>query len=583
MLKLTHQSNETKNSSHLALSKKVSRPLPAPPASSKILIMSPPPQLSNNTHQRKSETNPNNHQIVTSLIKLILPLGKIFSSCDHLQADTTSITRLLGALSRDANIHQIMNPQQSIEESLSNDKDVKLLVVRAFNAREKTSGTQNYDPVASFAERLLIVSGTTGSISWYQFIDCFSKEMEFNLMALQKQMESLQRTGQLSPSQVVTLDTIINNRIHAIGAACSSSTEQHPHDMIRHELDDEAVVGATLLELAGTKDAKDVKNENVTNNNNNNNNSNNSSNENFAMDQLDLLFDRSSDIQQKSNTIFLTQKQQQQQKQLASEKQRDATLHLTAAMELPLPSSDAFVDNGESEKAPMLNGRNETHAHHHDYVHERGAGNAPDVKHAHSKVDDHQNAAMNDYVHERGAGNGSAYDAPDVKHAHSKVDDHQNAAMMNATHAHRTPERRLQPPDNNNVQEQNNYYEEDPYVIDEVCEALSDRIDFHNDSVRDVILLIEILESNALEQDQTSSTDPSTASEKIVMVAGQINEITQENKMAKLIYHTWEDLFHHDDRRPQQQQKPRQDMKEFGSNGMKPGWTPVFNNQYVFF
>lgn len=34
---------------------------------------------------------------------------------------------------------------------------------------------------------------------------------------------------------------------------------------------------------------------------------------------------------------------------------------------------------------------------------------------------------------------------------------------------------------------------------------------------------------------------------------------------------------------PQQQQKPRQDMKEFGSNGMKPGWTPVFNNQYVFF
>ena len=438
MSKLTHQSNETKNSSHpLALSKKVSRPLPAPPASSKILIMSPPrsppPQL--------SETNPKNHQIVTSLIKLILPLGKIFSSCDHLQADTTSITRLLGALSRDANIHKIMNPQQSIEESLSNDKDVKLLVVRAFNAREKTSGTQNYDPVASFAERLLIVSGTTGLISWFQFIDCFSQEMEFNLMALQKQMESLQRTGQLSPSQVVTLDTIINNRIHAIGAACSSSTEQHPHELIRHELDDEAVVGATLLELAGTKDAKDVKNvknENVTNNNNNNNNSNNSSNDNFAMDQLDLLFDRSSDIQQKSNTIFLTQKQQQQQKQLASEKQRDATLHLTAAMELPLPSSDAFVDNGESETAPMLNGRNQTHAHHHDHVHERGAGNAPDVKHAHSKVDDHQNAAMNDYVHERGAGNGSAYDAPDVKHAHSKVDDHQSAAMMNATHAHHT-------------------------------------------------------------------------------------------------------------------------------------------------
>ena len=32
----------------------------------------------------------------------------------------------------------------------------------------------------------------------------------------------------------------------------------------------------------------------------------------------------------------------------------------------------------------------------------------------------------------------SGHDAPDVKHAHSKVHDHQSAAMMNATHAHHT-------------------------------------------------------------------------------------------------------------------------------------------------
>ena len=44
----------------------------------------------------------------------------------------------------------------------------------------------------------------------------------------------------------------------------------------------------------------------------------------------------------------------------------------------------------------------------------------------------------NVYVHERGAGNGSTHDAPDVKHAHSKVDDHQSTALMNATHAHHT-------------------------------------------------------------------------------------------------------------------------------------------------
>jgi chromosome segregation ATPase len=45
----------------------------------------------------------------------------------------------------------------------------------------------------------------------------------------------------------------------------------------------------------------------------------------------------------------------------------------------------------------------------------------------------------NVYVqHERGAGNGSTHDAPDVKHAHSKVDDHQSTALMNATHAYHT-------------------------------------------------------------------------------------------------------------------------------------------------
>ena len=82
--------------------------------------------------------------------------------------------------------------------------------------------------------------------------------------------------------------------------------------------------------------------------------------------------------------------------------------------------------------------------HHHDYVHERGAGklsafSAPDVKHAHEKVDDHQSAGVmkatlaheQDYVHDR-----APIAAPDVKHAHSKVDDHQSAGVMKATLAH---------------------------------------------------------------------------------------------------------------------------------------------------
>ena len=81
-----------------------------------------------------------------------------------------------------------------------------------------------------------------------------------------------------------------------------------------------------------------------------------------------------------------------------------------------------------------------THAHKHDYVHERGLhdGQGPDLAHVKTKVEDHMSATTmrltrahkHDYVHERGLRKGKR---PDILHAKPKADDHMPATMTQST------------------------------------------------------------------------------------------------------------------------------------------------------
>jgi hypothetical protein len=127
-----------------------------------------------------------------------------------------------------------------------------------------------------------------------------------------------------------------------------------------------------------------------------------------------------------------------------------------------------------------------------------------------------------------------------------------------------------------------NAFEDLPYVIDDVCEKLQDRIDFENENVRESIFLMEMLETNAYEQQfSNDKTDPSSRSQKIVMYEGQINDLLLKDStgQVRLLYGMWEELFHFPGKKLQQQANIRHDMNKFASNGMKPSWTPVFNNQ----
>jgi hypothetical protein len=88
-----------------------------------------------------------------------------------------------------------MDPQETLSSGSSND--VQLLVVKAFAASESSEVQLKHDPVASFAERLLMISAASsgGMVTWAQFVEAFQLEIENNLKVVQERMTKLHGGG----------------------------------------------------------------------------------------------------------------------------------------------------------------------------------------------------------------------------------------------------------------------------------------------------------------------------------------------------------------------------------------------------
>jgi hypothetical protein len=164
----------------------------------------------------------------------LVPLSRVFSSCDTDKADAVPLDTLLSALNRNAKVHDLIGLRQLWTGSAS---------ARAFAARN-LGGSEDYaaDAVAAFAERLLKVAaesrlanlrarGANGTgdngqrrsmnvITWEQFIAAFHAEMLSNLEALRGQLVlGGQHESDLSSDDAAAISRAISERISALEVA----------------------------------------------------------------------------------------------------------------------------------------------------------------------------------------------------------------------------------------------------------------------------------------------------------------------------------------------------------------------------
>ena len=212
--------------SSVASSSPPTPPPPSPPPPT------PPPEEAAAALTKMRSLNP--ASIGTGLMDTLVPLSRVFSSCDTDKADAVPLDTLLSALNRNAKVHDLIGLRQLWTGSAS---------ARAFAARN-LGGSEDYaaDAVAAFAERLLKVAaesrlanlrarGANGTgdngqrrsmnvITWEQFIAAFHAEMLSNLEALRGQLVlGGQHESDLSSDDAAAISRAISERISALEVA----------------------------------------------------------------------------------------------------------------------------------------------------------------------------------------------------------------------------------------------------------------------------------------------------------------------------------------------------------------------------